>query len=62
VKPKSLDIASWAIKLLRYQEFNSNDESEFFDAFIRAYRVAARQLAEFNANEKTACPKLYGQS
>jgi hypothetical protein len=44
-KPKPLDIASWAIKLLRYRDFKSEEEEEFFQAFRRAYRESAQHLA-----------------
>jgi hypothetical protein len=56
-----LDVASWAIKLLRFEHFNSDNESEFFDAFHHAYRASALFLKEFKTVEKTSCPKLYDQ-
>jgi hypothetical protein len=61
MNPDPLDIASWAIKLLRSEHFNLDNEEEFFLAFHRAYRASALFLAEFNALEKTTCPKLYDQ-
>jgi hypothetical protein len=62
INPDPLDIASWAIKLLRSENFHSNDETEFFDAFHRAYRTSAQFISDFKALEKTTCPILYDQS
>jgi hypothetical protein len=60
-KPNPIDVASWAIKLLRFENFNPNNDEEFFDTFHHAYRASALFLAEFKAIEKSACPKLYDQ-
>jgi hypothetical protein len=59
MNPDPLDVASWAIKLLRFENFHCNDESQFFDAFFRAYRASKLFIIEFNAVEKTTCPKIY---
>jgi hypothetical protein len=61
MNPDPIDIASWAIKLLRSQNFNPNDETEFFDAFLRAYRASAQFIRDFAANEKTTCPEIYAK-
>jgi hypothetical protein len=61
LNPKPLDIAFWAIKLLHFDNFTSDDEAEFFNAFLRAYRASALFLSEFKTLEKTSCPKLYDQ-
>jgi hypothetical protein len=60
-KPNPIDIASWAVKLLRFENFHCDDESQFFDAFHRAYRASEHFIAEFKALEKTTCPRLYDQ-
>jgi hypothetical protein len=59
MNPDPLDIASWAIKFLRLENFHCNDESQFFDAFHKAYRASEHFLAEFLELEKTTCPKIY---
>jgi hypothetical protein len=61
INPDPLDIASWAIKLLRFDNFHCDDESQFFVAFLKAYRASEQFITEFNALEKTTCPKIYAQ-
>jgi hypothetical protein len=61
MNPDPLDIASWAIKLLRFDNFNPHDEEEFFVAFLKAYRVSAQFVRDFEANEKITCPQVYAQ-
>jgi hypothetical protein len=62
LKPNPIDVASWAIKLLRFENSHYDDESQFFEAFLKAYRASAQFISDFNELEKSSCPKLYGQS
>jgi hypothetical protein len=61
INPDPIDIASWAIKLLRFENFHCDDETQFFEAFQRAYRASAQFISDFKALEKSSCPKLYDQ-
>jgi hypothetical protein len=61
MNPDPLDIASCAIKLLRFDNFNCDDESQFFAAFLKAYRASEQFIRDFEANEKTTCPIIYAQ-
>jgi hypothetical protein len=44
-KPKPLDIASWAIRMMKYRDFASEEQEEFFKEFKRTYCEAAEHLA-----------------
>jgi hypothetical protein len=61
MNPDPLDIASWAIKLLRFDNFNPHDEEEFFVAFLKAYRASAQFVRDFEAGQKITCPQIYAQ-
>jgi hypothetical protein len=52
INPDPLDIAFWAIKLLRFDNFKPHDEEEFFVAFLKAYRASTQFVRDFEANEK----------
>ena len=51
-KVKPLDIASWAIRMMKYRDFKSEEEEEFFEEFKRTYLEAAKGLAFLTSQSK----------
>jgi hypothetical protein len=42
-----IDVAHWALRLLRYSGEKFRDETEFFEAFARAFTAAKTDLRSY---------------